>query len=113
MIVTETEALLLFPCVSVATPPMLCVPLLIFFFCQVVAQDETLKHVERGAPSAVIVMDAMPIVELAETAILTLPFGLAPFVGELIATLGAEAEVAASVETDTLDDWAELLPAAS
>jgi hypothetical protein len=92
---------------------MLCAPLLIFFFCQVVAQEETLKHVASGLPSAVIVMDAMPIVELAATAILTLPFGVAPFVGELIVTLGAETEVVASVETDTFDDWAELLPAES
>ena len=65
MVVTKTEALLLFPCVSVATAPMECVALVIFFFCQVVAQEETLLQVARGLSSAVIVMVAMPIVELA------------------------------------------------
>jgi hypothetical protein len=78
-----------------------------------VLQEETLLQVARGLPSAVIVMEAMPIGEFAEIAILTLPFGVAPFVGESITTLGAGTEVVASVVTDTFDDWAELLPAAS
>ena len=92
---------------------MLCVPCVIFFFCQVVAQELTLAHVARGLPSAVIVIDAMPFAEFAETAILALPFNTLPLVGELIATLGAEADVGAGVVRDALADWAEVLPAAS
>ena len=60
-----------------------------------------------------IVIDAMPFAEFAETAILALPFNTLPLVGELIATLGAEADVGAGVVTDALADWAEVLPAAS
>jgi len=58
-------------------------------------------------------MDRSLFVRFAATGLLTLPFGVAPFVGELIATLGAETEVVASVVTDRFDDGAELLPAAS
>ena len=74
-----------------------------------------MEQVVSGVPSAVIVIDAMPIVELADTAMLTLPFDVDPFVGELTTTLGGEPEpdVAAGVVTDTLDDWADALPAAS
>ena len=60
-----------------------------------------------------IVIDAMPFAEFAETAILALPFTTLPFDGELIATLGAKTGVGAGIVTDTLDDWAEVLPAAS
>jgi hypothetical protein len=108
-----TEALVGNPFPSVAIAPMLCVPCVIFFFCHVVEQEATLTHVARGLPSAVIVIDAMPFAEFADTAILALPFNILPFVGELIATLGAETDVGAGVVTDTLDDWEEVLPAAS
>ena len=60
-----------------------------------------------------MVIDAMPFAEFAETAILALPFSTLPFDGEAIATLGAETGVGAGVEMDTLDDWADVLPAAS
>jgi len=80
-----------------------------FFFCQVVEQTVTLLQVARGLPSPVMVIDAMPAAELAETPTLTLPFATAPFFGESIATLGAEA----GIVTDTPDDWADVLPAAS
>ena len=92
---------------------MVCVPCVIFFFCHVVAQEATPAHVARGLPSAVIVIDAMPFAEFAATAILALPFRTLPFDGELIATLGAATGVGAGVVTDALDDWAEVLPAAS
>jgi prevent-host-death family protein len=39
-------------------------------------------------PSTVIVIDAIPLAESAETATLTLPFIVDPFSGELIATVG-------------------------
>jgi len=92
----------------------MCVPFANFFFCQVTAQVETLAQVASGLPSPVIVIEAMPIVEVAEIAIFTLPFGVAPFVGELTTTLGGEEVVVAElVVTETFDDWAELLPAAS
>ena len=77
------------------------------------AQDATLAHVAMGLPSAVIVIDAMPFAEFAETVILALPFTTLPFDGELITTAGAETGAGADVVTDTLDDWAEVLPAAS
>ena len=77
------------------------------------AQEVTLAHVARGLPSAMMVIDAMPFAELAATVILALPFTTLPFVGELIATLGAETGVGADVVTDTLDDWADVLAAAS
>jgi hypothetical protein len=93
---------------------MVCVPLVSFFFCHVAEQEVTSIHVARGLPSAVIVIDAMPIAELAETPMLMLPFGVDPFFGETTATLGGESDVVvADVVTDTLDDWAEALPAAS
>ena len=75
-----------------------------------------MEQVVSGVPSPVIVIDAMPAVELADTATLTLPFGVDPFCGELITTLGGEPEpdvAAAGVVTDTADDWADALPAAS
>jgi hypothetical protein len=40
-----TEALAPNPFVSVATPPMLCVPDVIFLFCHVAEQEVTLVHV--------------------------------------------------------------------
>ena len=64
-----------------------------------------------------IMIDAMPFAEFAATAILALPFTTLPFDGELIATLGAEtgggAGAGAGVAAETLDDGAEVLPAAS
>jgi len=92
---------------------MVCVPLDSFFFCHVAEQEVTLAHVASVLLSPVIVIDAMPIAEFAETAILMLPFGVDPFVGELIETLGGGSVVVADVVTDTLDDWVEVLPAAS
>ena len=73
----------------------------------------TSAHRARGLPSATRLSDATPVAEIAATAILALPFTTLPFVGELIATLGAETGVGADVVTDTLDDWADVLPAAS
>ena len=109
-----TEALAGNPFASVAIAPMVCVPCEIFFFCHVAAQDATPAHVARGLPSAMIVIDAMPFAEFAATAILALPFTTLPFDGELIATLGGVVTVGvAGVVTDTLDDWEEILPAAS
>ena len=112
--VTATEAFAGDPFLSTAIAPMVCGPCVIFFFCHVAEQEVTLAHVVRVLPSAVIVIDATPIAELAETAMLTLPFGVDPFVGELIVTPGGGESVAgAGVVTDTLDDWAEVWPAAS
>ena len=51
----------------------------------------------------------MPFAEFADTAILALPFNVLPFVGELITALGA----GAGVVTETPDDCADVLPAAS
>jgi hypothetical protein len=49
-----------------------------------------LVHVLRIVPSAAIVIDAMPLVSVAVTAILTLkkPLYVAPFAGELMLTAG-------------------------
>jgi hypothetical protein len=102
--VTVTEALAGDPFLSTAIPPTVCVPFDTFFFCHVAEQEVTLVHVARGLLSPVIVIDAMPIGELAETAMLMLPFGVDPFVGESTVTLGGEADVVADVVTDTLDD---------
>ncbi len=110
---TVTEALATNPFALLAIPPMTCVPFDIFFFCHVAEQEVTLAHAARRFPSAVIAIDAMPFAEVAETAILRLPFTEVPLVGELIVMLGAEAGVGAGVVTDTLDDWADVLPAAS
>ena len=108
-----TEALADNPFVSVAIPPIVCVPCDIFFFCHVAEQEATLVHAAKGVPSAVIVIDLMPFAEFADTVILALPFNTLPFVGELIATLGAGTGAGAGVVTDTPDDWADVLPAAS
>jgi hypothetical protein len=105
----------------VAVATMLCVPWLIFVLFQIAAQAVVLVHVARGLPSTMIVIDAMPPARLAEVVILTLLLTiLAPFFGELIVTLGAPsggggggAGAAACVVTETPDDWAEVLPAAS
>jgi len=103
------------PFLSTATAPMVCVPLLTFFFCHVAAQEVTFVHIAMGLPSPVTVIDAMPLGEFAETAILTLPFTVDPLVGALTATLGGEADVVTgvSVVTDTLDDCDDVLPATS
>ena len=112
--VTRTEVSALFPCLSMALPRMVCVPFVSFFFCHVTEHVVTFSHVVRVLSSPVIVIDAMPMAEFAETAMLTLPFGVDPFVGELIATLGdVDSGAVMSVVTDTLDDWLEVLPAAS
>jgi len=43
--------------------------------------------VAKILPSTVIVIDAMPLAEFAETATLTLPLIVDPFTGELIVTV--------------------------
>lgn len=55
--------------------------------------EVTLVHVARVLLSLVIVIDLMPIDEIAEMAILMLPFAVDPFVGELIATLGGDVSI--------------------
>jgi len=72
-----------------------------------VEQAVTLVHVARELPSPVI--NAMPIAEFAETPILMLPLTVAPLLGGLNCYAGGWADIA----MDTLDDWAEVLPAAS
>ena len=73
---------------------MLCVPGVIFLFCHVAEQEVTLVHVARVLPSTVMLSDAMPLAELAETAMLALPLIVAPFIGELIAMVGGAGGVA-------------------
>jgi hypothetical protein len=69
--------------------PMVCVPIDISFLLHVAEQEVVLAHVARELPSAVIVIDAMLVVaSVAGVAILTLPFCVLPFVGELIVTFG-------------------------
>ena len=53
-----------------------CVPWLIFLPCQVAEQEVVLGHVARGALSALMVMDEMPLGWLAEAAMLTAPLAL-------------------------------------
>jgi len=58
--------------------------------CQVKVHEVVFVHVARVAPSARIVIDAIPVVSLAEaaTSILPLPLNVAPFTGEVIETVG-------------------------
>ncbi len=68
-------------------------------------------QVLRVVPPAVILIEVillLPSLALAAMLRLVLPLSTVPFAGELIATLGA-----AGVAMDTLEDWAEVLPAAS
>jgi hypothetical protein len=60
----------------------------IFLFCQVAEQEVTLVHVVKVLPSTVIVIDAMPLAEFAETATLTLLLIWDPLTGALIVTIG-------------------------
>jgi hypothetical protein len=60
----------------------------IFLPRQVAEQEVTLVHVAKVLPSTVIVIDAMPLAEFAETATLTLPLIVDPFTGDLIVTVG-------------------------
>ncbi len=70
-----------------------------------------LVHVLRVAPPAAILIEAillLPSLALATMLRLVFPVSTVPFAGELIVTLGA-----AGVVTVTLEDWAEVWPAAS
>ena len=100
------------PNVFVAVALMTCVPREILWACHDVEQELVLVHVLRVVPPALILIEAtLPPTALALAAMLrlVLPLSTMPFAGELIATVGA----APGVAIDTLEDRAEVLPAAS
>lgn len=107
----EIEALADVPELLRAAALIVCVPCVIFLPCHVTEQEVVFVHVCSGLPSTVIEIDAIPLLSLAEAAILTLPFPLSvvPFDGALIATIGADARE----ETRPIIAGAEVLPAAS
>ena len=78
----------MYPIVSDAVPPTVCVPLVIFFHCHVAEQELAPGHVLRVLPSAWTAVDAT-VPPIAETTILTLllPVKVVPFDGELTVTL--------------------------
>jgi hypothetical protein len=58
------------------------------FSMHVAEHEATPLHVLRTLPSALMVIDLMPVGSLAETEMVILPMYTRPFVGELIDTLG-------------------------
>jgi hypothetical protein len=69
-----------------------------------------LEHVIRGVLPEVIAIDAIPALSIAAVAILRalLPLSRVPFKGEVIVTAGG-----LGVLTEMLEDWADVLLAAS
>lgn len=90
---------------------MTCVPREILWARHEAEQEVVLVHVLRVVPPAAMLIEAtlmLPSLALAAMLRLVLPLSTVPFAGELIATVGA-----AGVAMDMLEDWAEVLPAAS